>query len=74
MITELISNYFFVVSALAVSDAIESVAIVVSTAIVVSAVTAVESADSSAGLLVHEAKATIPATNARANIFFISWV
>jgi hypothetical protein len=40
----------------------------------VSTVTAVESAASSFGLLVQEAKATIPATNANATNFFISWV
>jgi hypothetical protein len=66
-------NYFLAVSAAAVSAATESTA-KVSTA-EESTITAEEStAPSSEGLLVQEAKATIPATNASANIFFILWV
>jgi hypothetical protein len=55
---------------------VESVAIVESVVIagVSTDVTVVVSAASSAGLLVQAAKVTIPATNANANIFFISLV
>jgi hypothetical protein len=64
-------NYFVVVSATVESTVTESTANVSG----VASTTADEStAPSSEGLLVQEAKATIPATNARANNFFIFWV
>ena len=66
-------NYFLVVSAAVVSVANESTASV-STAGVSTTTAAESAAPSSDGLLVQEAKATIPATNASANIFFILWV